>query len=131
MYTISKRFDFSAAHTLEHLPADHPCARLHGHNYRVEIVLRSTTLNDDRFVLDYRALDPVKKWIDETLDHRLLNTFLDYPTAERIAERIYDVTEAILGDALNGMGDLATYLDCVRVSETPKTWAEFRPEPEQ
>jgi P-type Ca2+ transporter type 2C len=41
MYTIAKRFAFSASHVIGGLPADHPCARLHGHNYEVEVVLQS------------------------------------------------------------------------------------------
>src|SRR5215468_9371730 len=34
-YTISKFFEFSAAHHLTGLPDDHPCSRVHGHNYVV------------------------------------------------------------------------------------------------
>ena len=45
MYTIAKRFAFSASHVIGGLPADHPCARLHGHNYEVEVVLQSPTLD--------------------------------------------------------------------------------------
>ncbi len=33
MFTITKEFHFSASHQLSHLPEDHQCARLHGHNY--------------------------------------------------------------------------------------------------
>ena len=39
MYTIAKRFAFSASHTIGGLPPEHPCARLHGHNYEVEVIL--------------------------------------------------------------------------------------------
>ena len=39
MYTIAKTFAFSASHIIGGLPAEHPCARLHGHNYEVMIVL--------------------------------------------------------------------------------------------
>src|SRR5712691_5223799 len=45
MYTITKRFAFSASHIIGGLPADHRCARLHGHNYEVEVVLQSATLD--------------------------------------------------------------------------------------
>jgi 6-pyruvoyltetrahydropterin/6-carboxytetrahydropterin synthase len=38
MYTIAKRFAFSASHVIGGLPTDHPCARLHGHNYEVEVL---------------------------------------------------------------------------------------------
>ena len=34
---IFKEFTFEAAHQLPNVPADHKCARLHGHSFRVEI----------------------------------------------------------------------------------------------
>ncbi|MGO8249243.1 6-carboxytetrahydropterin synthase, partial [Rhizobium johnstonii] len=33
MYRITKEFHLSSSHQLDHLPADHQCARLHCHNY--------------------------------------------------------------------------------------------------
>ena len=39
MFKISKEFYFSAAHALFGLPDDHPCTRLHGHNYVVTVHL--------------------------------------------------------------------------------------------
>ena len=39
MYRITKEFHFSASHQLKDLPDDHPCARMHGHNYVVVIEL--------------------------------------------------------------------------------------------
>ena len=39
MFRIRKEFHFSASHQLTHLPDDHQCARLHGHNYIVVIEL--------------------------------------------------------------------------------------------
>jgi 6-pyruvoyltetrahydropterin/6-carboxytetrahydropterin synthase len=40
MYTIAKRFAFSASHVIGGLSVDHPCGRLHGHNYEVEVSLQ-------------------------------------------------------------------------------------------
>ncbi|HBU96439.1 6-pyruvoyl trahydropterin synthase family protein, partial [Thalassospira lucentensis] len=40
MFTITKQFAFSASHQLAGLDADHPCSRLHGHNYIVEVELK-------------------------------------------------------------------------------------------
>ena len=45
MYRITKEFHFSASHQLSHLPDDHQCARLHGHNYIVVVELASASLN--------------------------------------------------------------------------------------
>jgi hypothetical protein len=53
MYTIAKRFAFSASHIIGGLPDEHPCGRLHGHNYEVEVVLQSATLDPVGFVRDH------------------------------------------------------------------------------
>jgi len=51
MHRIGKRFSFSASHFIGGLPADHPCARLHGHNYDVEVVLRQAQAEDGNGIL--------------------------------------------------------------------------------
>ncbi|APX89432.1 6-carboxytetrahydropterin synthase QueD [Brevirhabdus pacifica] len=118
MYRITKEFHFSASHQLCRLPDDHPCARMHGHNYIVEVELSSETLDDDGFVVDYRALAPLKSWIDDTLDHRHLNEVFghDGVTSEWLARTIFDRARASWPQ-----------VSAVRISETPKTWAEYRP----
>ena len=113
-YTIKKTFSFSSSHQLTGLPPDHQCARLHGHNYKVEIVLSSSTLNDVGFIVDYGELRPFGRIID-LLDHRHLNDILPFnPTAENIAKWLYDVAKQIWSE-----------VSMVRVSETDRTWAEY------
>jgi 6-pyruvoyltetrahydropterin/6-carboxytetrahydropterin synthase len=75
VFTITKEFHFSASHVLDQLPAWHPCARMHGHNYIVvlELSAEDDALIPPGFVRDYRDLDAFKKWMDDTLDHRHLN----------------------------------------------------------
>ncbi|TGV60785.1 6-pyruvoyl tetrahydropterin synthase family protein, partial [Mesorhizobium sp. M2D.F.Ca.ET.160.01.1.1] len=84
MFRITKEFHFSASHQLARLPAEHQCARLHGHNYVVEVELSAATINSDSFVRDYHELAPLKRYIDEAFDHRHLNDVLghDGVTAE-------------------------------------------------
>lgn len=38
-HRIAKSWRFEASHQLGHLPQSHQCSRLHGHGYRVEVVL--------------------------------------------------------------------------------------------
>ncbi|WP_047865004.1 6-pyruvoyl trahydropterin synthase family protein [Rubrobacter aplysinae] len=119
MYRITKQFSFSASHRLDHLPEGHPCARIHGHNYVVEVVLESAELNADGFVRDYGELSPLKHFIDERLDHRHLDDVLPGGTvssAENVARFLYEFA-----------ADRWPEVAAVRVSETPKTWAEYRP----
>jgi len=118
MYTITKEFHFSASHQLFGLPEGHQCGRLHGHNYVVQIEMASKTLNANGFVRDYLGLAPLKSYIDDRFDHRHLNEVLgdDMVTAERLAKHFYDWCSARWPEVA-----------AIRVSETPKTWAEYRP----
>lgn len=115
-YTISKQFEFAAAHHLPLLPVGHKCKRTHGHNYVVEVILSSDVLDKFGFVVDYGDLALFKKIVDETLDHRDLNTIFDMqPTAENLARYLFDLCKAMYPQTV-----------CVKVSETPKTWASYR-----
>lgn len=118
MYKISKQFSFSASHILEGLSADHPCARLHGHNYTVILHLKSKNLDEVGFVKDYRSLQFAKDYIETKLDHRHLNDIFSFnPTAENIAKFLFDLFKAEIA-ALYG----------VEVCETPKTSAIYEAE---
>lgn len=89
LYEIAKSFSFSAAHRLTKVAEDHPCARIHGHNYVVTVWLESDTLTEEGFVLDYRDLDYIKTWIDSTFDHRNINDVIEgESTAENMARLI-------------------------------------------
>ncbi|MFE2728323.1 6-pyruvoyl tetrahydropterin synthase family protein [Kitasatospora sp. NPDC059327] len=115
---ISKQFAFSASHQLAGLPERHQCGRLHGHNYVVEIELSAgrEALTGPGFVRDYGDLSSFKGWIDEWLDHQHLNEVVaENPTAENLAIWIYEQWIPEFPE-----------LTAVRVSETPKTWAEYR-----
>jgi 6-pyruvoyltetrahydropterin/6-carboxytetrahydropterin synthase len=118
MFRITKEFHFSASHRLSSLPDDHPCARLHGHNYVVVVELAAAELDAHGFVRDYRDLSVLKSYIDDTFDHRHLNDVLghDAATAETLARHFYEWCRERFAET-----------QAVRVSETPKTWAEYRP----
>lgn len=122
MHRIEKIFHFSAAHQLTHLCAhspEHKCARLHGHSYRVRVTLESPTLDADGFVMDYDCLEPIQRYIDTVLDHQNLNDVLGvgtYTTAEWISRALYERFKPEL-----------PLLAAVAVSESPDTWAEYRP----
>jgi len=117
MFTITKEFSFSAAHQLTQLSEGHPCSRVHGHNYKVKVELKSNDLDKQGMVQDYGELKPIKDWIDQTLDHKNLNNIVPRdPTAENIAIWIYSLWKSSF-----------PLLSAVEVSETDKTWARYEP----
>lgn len=75
------RFTFEAAQLLPHLPEGHPCRRLHGHTYRVEVGA------DD----PGRLREPLEGVYD-ALDHRYLNEIpgLEAATSERLCAWMWE-----------------------------------------
>lgn len=115
MFEIRKKFTFSASHQLQGLPEGHQCARLHGHNYEVEVILQSPTLNACGFIVDYGELSPFRDYLDTFYEHRHLNDLMAQPTAENLARSFYEWCKLRWEQ-----------ISAVRVSETPKTWASYR-----
>lgn len=136
MYIISKEFHFSAAHQLKHLPEGHQCARLHGHNYIVKIVLRAREIDERGFVVDYGDLGGIKTWIDEQFDHKNLDDVvptqivkhIDKPVGSIPQQKFYTTAENIAWLIYHVWKDDYPELYRVEVSETPKTWAIYCPE---
>lgn len=77
--------EFDAAHSLPGYEGK--CANLHGHTYRVEMVIEGP-VGEDGFVMDFYRLKNILKAALQDLDHRCLNDLLPNPTAENIAEMI-------------------------------------------
>ena len=75
MYTVIKRMEVSASHSLN-LSYRSKCENLHGHNWIITVYCRSEVLNADGMVVG-------------RLDHQNLNEVLHFnPTAENIAHWI-------------------------------------------
>ncbi|HDM36259.1 MAG TPA: 6-carboxytetrahydropterin synthase QueD [Candidatus Syntrophoarchaeum butanivorans] len=79
---------FDAAHSLPEYEGK--CRNIHGHTYRVDIVVEGDIAPDTRFVIDFADLKALLREVVEELDHRYINEIIDYPTAEYIALYIRD-----------------------------------------
>jgi 6-pyruvoyltetrahydropterin/6-carboxytetrahydropterin synthase len=109
---IGRTYRFESAHHLPLLPDGHKCKNMHGHNYRMEVIVRGA-LDERGFVKDFAEIDSEVMPLIKKIDHRLLNDVegLENPTAEVIAawffQRIKDC-------------------ECVRVYENDECWAEVK-----
>lgn len=82
---IGISMEFDAAH---HLPMhEGRCSRIHGHTYRVEVVLHGDP-GDDGMIIDFYVLKKIVGRVIDELDHSDLNSVLQNPTAEMIASHI-------------------------------------------
>lgn len=85
-------FYLEAARRLPHLPSEHPCARVHGHSFRIEIHVRGPLHPELGWVMDFADLQAAAQKVHALLDHRYLNDIpgLDNPTSERLAIWIWE-----------------------------------------
>ena len=88
---LRKTFQFEAAHLLPRLPKTHKCRRLHGHSFKVDIVVAGECDPQLGWLMDYAEISKRFHPIWKKLDHRYLNEIpgLKNPTSEEIAVWIW------------------------------------------
>ena len=91
---LRKEFEFEAAHNLLHYHGK--CEALHGHTYRLAVVLEGTP-DAEGMVLDFSELSRiVKERVVSRLDHAYVNDIIEQPTAENIASWVWDQIEELV-----------------------------------
>ncbi len=121
-YTLKVVTDFAAAHTLRGYPGD--CAKLHGHNWKVEVEVVATALNEVGIGMDFKTIRQNAKAVCDHLDHTYLNELSPFdtinPTAENIAAYIYrELAERLNSDTTRvcAITIWETERACVRYTE--------------
>ena len=89
---IFREFNIEAAHRLPNVPADHKCARLHGHSFRIEVHLAGEVDPDSGWVQDFADIRVAFQPVNDRLDHHYLNDVpgLENPTSENLAIWIWN-----------------------------------------
>lgn len=97
-YTLKSHVTFAAAHQLRGYPGN--CAKLHGHNYRVEVEVKAGELDEIGFVLDVREVRKAAQEVAAGLDHEFVNEIEPFdrinPTAENLARYFFEKVGEIL-----------------------------------
>jgi 6-pyruvoyltetrahydropterin/6-carboxytetrahydropterin synthase len=115
-YVVTINDSIEAAHQLK-LPYESKCNNLHGHTYRVRVVIGADQLNEHGMVVDFTHV----KTIVRQYDHRNLNDFFEPATAEKFGEVLLD---SIQQEVLR-RNSAARVIE-VAVSETASTWASVQ-----
>jgi 6-pyruvoyltetrahydropterin/6-carboxytetrahydropterin synthase len=123
MYEVSVDETFAAAHNLRNYHGK--CEDLHGHNYKIRVVLQGQELDDTGLLYDFVHLKRVIQEVIGSLDHKYLNELAPFdtlnPSAENIARYIYERTAKGLVKTPNGSG-----IARVTVWETDTSAATYR-----
>jgi len=121
-YTLKIITDFASAHTLRDYPG--ACARMHGHNWKVEVEVTASELDAIGMGVDLRVIKQAARDIAERLDHRYLNDLEPFvqinPTAENIAAYFHQELSAQLNNdsiRVNAVTLWETERACVRYAE--------------
>ena len=67
-----------------HLPGHKKCGALHGHTYRVDVIVEGQ--KQGGMVIDFAELKGTVRTILAEYDHRNFNDFMEYPSVENICE---------------------------------------------
>lgn len=121
-YDLKIVTDFASAHTLREYPG--ACSRLHGHNWKVEVEVTASALDNVGMGIDFKAIKTATKKVTAELDHRYLNEIKPFdeinPTAENIAAYIYQGVSELLNNErvqVTAVTLWETERACVRYSE--------------
>ena len=91
MFEIEIDRSFSAAHQLRGYNGD--CCKLHGHNYKITVTVRSSELDEIGIALDFKKLKAELDALLAEYDHSNLSELAAFqavnPTSENLARTIY------------------------------------------
>lgn len=97
-YTMKILLDFAAAHFLRNYEG--VCNRLHGHNWKVEVQVQATRLDDVGMGMDFKVIKDATRELIGKLDHYNLNDIPPFdkinPTAENISAYLYEELSSML-----------------------------------
>jgi 6-pyruvoyltetrahydropterin/6-carboxytetrahydropterin synthase len=125
MFEVAVHDTFAAAHALRGYKGK--CENLHGHNYRVQVIVEGDSLDDIGLLVDFGDVKKVLRAAMAYMDHRYLNELPPFdvvnPSAENMAKWFYEQMENGLKPA---EGKPPVRIQAVKVWETDTAVATYR-----
>jgi 6-pyruvoyltetrahydropterin/6-carboxytetrahydropterin synthase len=92
MFEVSVEQVFAAGHALRNYKGK--CENIHGHNWRVQVVIEGERLDGTGLLVDFIDVKDLMGSVIARLDHQFLNEVAPFdvknPSAENIAEYFYE-----------------------------------------
>ncbi|WP_438392049.1 6-pyruvoyl trahydropterin synthase family protein [Caballeronia sp. DA-9] len=141
---IRKLFSFEGAHVVRHA-SSHRCAwSIHGHSYRVEIILEADALDHGQMVYDFGLLKGEVREIVDAFDHTLVfwdhdnPAYIDMcrgysqrwialpvsPSAEQLSREFFVLVDAVICAMPMRNGEADVTVQSVIVHETATGYAQ-------
>lgn len=91
MFEVSVEHTFAAGHALRNYRGK--CENVHGHNYKIRVIVRGAKLDSVGMLADFVTLKRLLRDVCEPMDHVFLNDMPPFdelnPTAENMAWHIH------------------------------------------
>ena len=129
MFELRIETDFPASHHLVGYAG--ACARLHGHNWKVEVFVRSRNVDQVGIAVDFKIIKMATRELIENWDHQDLNTlpeFKDFnPSAENMARVIYQHLSKVINRPFDAstVEKRTTWIHKVSVWESERASASY------
>ncbi|MNH56984.1 6-pyruvoyl tetrahydropterin synthase [compost metagenome] len=137
---IRKLFKFENAHVVRNCTSDRCKRSIHGHSYKVELLLKASKLDHGQMVYDFGLLKGVIKDLIDSFDHAICfwekddSQYIDAcqtfsarwislpvsPSAEQFSRIFFYLAQQVLQSTItqNGEGDVAVYSVIVHETDT-------------
>jgi len=120
MYHLKIQSHFAAAHNLLNYQGD--CENLHGHNWKIEVSVKTEHLDSAGLGIDFKTLKRHTNEVLDRLDHKYLNNLEFFkgvsPSSEHISRYIFEALEELLTTP-------GVILESVRVWESDNACATY------
>jgi 6-pyruvoyltetrahydropterin/6-carboxytetrahydropterin synthase len=124
MFEVSVEQVFAAGHALRNYKGK--CENIHGHNWRVQVVIEGQQLDGTGLLVDFIDVKELMGSVIARLDHQFLNEVAPFdvknPSAENIAEYFYQQMSAGLAKT-----PVPVRIREVKIWETDIQSASYRP----
>lgn len=120
VFEVYVKTHFSAAHSLKGYPGD--CARVHGHNWIIELFVKCKELDDVGIGIDFRDIKKSVNDVLEGLDHFNLN---DLPAFKEVNPSSENIAKFLYHELSKKLDSNSVQVSKVKVSETPGAGATY------